>query len=44
MTKGEALKLEYRIKRFTADQKIPELKKGASRMAIKKDLQVEERR
>jgi predicted GIY-YIG superfamily endonuclease len=40
MTKSEALKLEYRIKRLPADKKITELKREENEMAIlKKDLQ-----
>jgi len=41
MTKSEALKLEYRIKRLPAGKKIAELKGKESGMTIsKKDLQV----
>jgi putative endonuclease len=41
MTKSEALKLEYRIKRVPADKKIIELqkRKGHTNMNLKKDLQ-----
>jgi hypothetical protein len=40
MTKSEALKLEYRVKKLLADKKIAELTKGESEMTIyKKDLQ-----
>ena len=38
MTKSEALKLEYRIKRTAADKKISELTKN-SQMTIKRKLQ-----
>jgi hypothetical protein len=40
MTKSEALKLEYRIKRLPSDQKLFELKSKESEMAVtKRDLQ-----
>ncbi len=40
MTKSEALKLEYRIKRLPSDQKILELTRKESKMTVtKKDLQ-----
>jgi hypothetical protein len=39
MTKSEALKLEYRIKRLPADKKMAQFTKEESEMTIKKDLQ-----
>jgi putative endonuclease len=38
MTKGEALKLEYRIKRLPADKKLFELTGKENRMTLKQDL------
>ena len=39
LPKGEALKLEYRIKKMSADQKISELSKVQREILIKRDLQ-----
>ena len=39
MTKSEALKLEYRIKRLPRDQKIIQLTRKESEMTLKQDLQ-----
>ena len=39
MTKSEALKLEYRIKRTVAGKKIAELEKIGLQISIKRDLQ-----
>jgi putative endonuclease len=39
LPKGEALKLEYRIKKMSADQKISELSKVQREVLIKRDLQ-----
>ena len=38
LTKSEALRLEYRIKQFPADKKIPELKAKKKDMTIKTEL------
>jgi septal ring factor EnvC (AmiA/AmiB activator) len=39
MPKGDAFRLEYRIKQVSAAKKLSELKKEESQMTIKKDLQ-----
>jgi len=39
ITKSEALKLEYRIKKMSTDQKISELNKAQREISIKKGLQ-----
>ncbi len=39
ITKSEALKLEYRIKKMSVDQKISELNKAQREISIKRDLQ-----
>jgi len=39
VTQSEALKLEYRIKKMPADQKISEFSKAQRKIAIKRDLQ-----
>ncbi len=39
ITKSEALKLEYRIKKMSGDQKISELNKAQREISIKRDLQ-----
>ena len=39
MTKSEALKLEYRIKRLAADKKISELAKDKDQMTLNNDPQ-----
>jgi len=40
MTKSEALKLEYRIKRTPVDKKIAELKKTGLQISIRRDLHI----
>jgi putative endonuclease len=39
ISRREALKLEYRIKRMPADQKISELNRAQRKISIKQDLQ-----